>query len=68
MNTLTEGATDGTIATFPTDATTHLQIIKIDSETFKMHHDITGAAHTNTELMVEHIPFITFFNLILNNQ
>jgi glyoxylase-like metal-dependent hydrolase (beta-lactamase superfamily II) len=26
MNTLTEGATDGTIATFPTDATTHLQI------------------------------------------
>jgi hypothetical protein len=27
MNTLTEGATDGTIATFPTDATTHLQII-----------------------------------------
>ena len=61
MNTLTEGATDGTIATFPTDATTHLQIIKIDSETFKMHHDITGAAHTNTDLMVEHIPSKTLF-------
>ncbi len=61
MNTLTEGATDGTIATFPTDATTNLQIIKIDSETFKMHHDITGAAHTNTDLMVEHIPSKTLF-------
>ncbi|CAC9453288.1 MBL-fold metallo-hydrolase superfamily [uncultured Gammaproteobacteria bacterium] len=61
MNTLTKGATDGTIATFPTDATTNLQIIKIDSESFKMHHDITGVAHTNTDLMVEHIPSKTLF-------
>jgi hypothetical protein len=45
MSQLTEGASDGTIASYPTDATTHLQIIKAGGEAFRMHHDITGAAH-----------------------
>ncbi|VVH64851.1 Beta-lactamase-like precursor [uncultured Gammaproteobacteria bacterium] len=61
MSQLTEGASDGTIASYPTDATTHLQIIKAGGESFRMHHDITGAAHTNTDLMVEHIKTKTLF-------
>ncbi|BAS68368.1 MBL fold metallo-hydrolase [Bathymodiolus septemdierum thioautotrophic gill symbiont] len=61
MNTLTEGATKGTIATYPTNATTHLQIINAGGETFKIHHNVTKAAHTNTDIMVEHIKTKTLF-------
>lgn len=61
MNDLTKGASDGTIATYPTDETKHLQVIKVGSETFKIHHDITGMAHTNTDIMVEHVDSKTLF-------
>jgi glyoxylase-like metal-dependent hydrolase (beta-lactamase superfamily II) len=61
MRDLTEGASAGTIATYPTDSTQHLQTLKIAGEIFKIHHDITGAAHTNTDIMVEHTPSKTLF-------
>ncbi len=61
MHTLTEGASEGTKATYPTDATTNLQVINIAGETFKMHHNIERAAHTNTDLMIEHLQSKTLF-------
>lgn len=61
MSNLTKGASDGTIVVYPTDSTTHLQIIKAGGETFRIHHDINGAAHTNTDIMVEHIKSKTLF-------
>lgn len=71
MSDLTEGASDGTIATYPTDNAKHLQIIKAGGETFKIHHDITGTAHTNTDIMVEYIGSKTLFlgdNSFVNRQ
>ncbi len=61
MDDLTQGATKGTIATYPTNATKNLQIISAGGERFKIHHDITGVAHTNTDIMVEHIKSKTLF-------
>ncbi|WXU00107.1 MAG: hypothetical protein Ctma_0818 [Catillopecten margaritatus gill symbiont] len=71
MRNLTEGATNDTVAVYPTDATTHLQVIKAGGETFKIHHDITGVAHTNTDIMVEHVSSKTLFlgdNGFINRQ
>jgi len=61
MDTSTEGLSKGTIAVYPTDATTHLQEITVAGETFKIHNDITGVAHTNTDIMIEHIGSKTLF-------
>ncbi|SMN11920.1 Beta-lactamase-like precursor [uncultured Candidatus Thioglobus sp.] len=61
MEQLTEGLSTGTVPTYPTDATTNLQIINAGGETFKMHHNVTNAAHTNTDLMVEHLSSKTLF-------
>ena len=61
MDTSTEGLSKGTIATYPTDATTHLQEIAVAGETFKIHNDITGVAHTNTDIMIEHVGSKTLF-------
>ncbi|MDC9714972.1 MAG: MBL fold metallo-hydrolase [Gammaproteobacteria bacterium] len=60
MTTLTDGLTKDTIVTYPTDATQHLQIINLDSEQFKIHNP-TITAHTNTDIMIEHINSKTLF-------
>ncbi len=57
---LTEGASKGTIATYPTDATSHLQIINVGSEQFKIHNPTTKA-HTTTDIMIEHVGSKTLF-------
>jgi len=61
MDSSTEGLSHGTIAVYPTDATSHLQEITVAGETFKIHNDITGVAHTNTDIMIEHIGSKTLF-------
>jgi glyoxylase-like metal-dependent hydrolase (beta-lactamase superfamily II) len=61
MNNLTQGLSAGTIATYPTDATQHLQEITIAGETFKIHNDISAVAHTNTDIMIEHVDSKTLF-------
>lgn len=57
---LTEGLSKGTIATYPTDATSHLQVINIGSEKFKIHNP-TAKAHTTTDIMIEHMGSQTLF-------
>ncbi|KAA0441157.1 MAG: MBL fold metallo-hydrolase [Candidatus Thioglobus sp.] len=71
MNDLTKGASAGTIATYPTNSAKHLQTIKAGGEYFKIHHDINGVAHTNTDIMLEHIGSKTIFlgdNAFVNRQ
>lgn len=57
---LTEGFSKGTIATYPTDSTSHLQVITIGSEQFKIHNPTTKA-HTTTDIMIEHVGSKTLF-------
>ncbi len=61
MHDLTEGASDGTVATYPTNSTTNLQVVTVGDLTFKIHHNVTPAAHTNTDIMVEHVQSKTLF-------
>ncbi len=60
MTTLTNGLTKDTIATYPTNPTQHLQVIRLDSEQFKIHNP-TIKSHTNTDIMIEHINSKTLF-------
>lgn len=60
MNNLTQGLSKGTKATYPTNSTKHLQIINIKGEDFKIHSP-TLKAHTNTDIMIEHINSKTLF-------
>ncbi|BBB23226.1 beta-lactamase family protein [Abyssogena phaseoliformis symbiont OG214] len=60
MVTLTDGLTKDTIATYPTDTTQHLQVINLGSEQFKIHSP-TIKAHTNTDIMIEHVNSKTLF-------
>lgn len=61
MDSSTEGLSHGTIAVYPTDSTTHLQEIFAGGETFRIHNDTTGVAHTNTDIMIEHMGSKTLF-------
>ena len=61
MDSSTEGLSRGTVAVYPTDATTHLQKINVAGETFKIHNDVSGVAHTNTDIMIEHVGSKTLF-------
>lgn len=60
MNNSTKGLSKGTIATYPTDATSHLQLVNIGSEQFKIHSP-TVKAHTTTDIMIEHVNSKTLF-------
>jgi len=60
MTTLTNGLTKDTIATYPTEVTQHLQVIRLGSEQFRIHNP-TITAHTNTDIMIEHINSKTLF-------
>jgi glyoxylase-like metal-dependent hydrolase (beta-lactamase superfamily II) len=51
MDTLTEGASLGTIVVAPDMATNNTDIIKIGDTQFKIHH--FGIAHTKTDIMIE---------------
>ncbi|SFV60442.1 Beta-lactamase-like precursor [hydrothermal vent metagenome] len=54
MERMTEGLSKGTKIVAPTFPLKHQQNIIIDSEEFKIHHP-TVKAHTNTDIMIEHI-------------
>lgn len=51
MNTLTEGASDGTIVVAPEHTANNNDVIKIGDTQFKIHH--YGIAHTRTDIMIE---------------
>ncbi len=51
MNTLTEGASQGTEIVAPDNAVANSEIIKIGDTQFKIHH--YGIAHTKTDIMIE---------------
>ncbi len=51
MNTLTEGASEGTIVVAPDNTVDNEDMIKIGETTFKIHH--YGIAHTKTDIMIE---------------
>ena len=57
----TAGLAKGTIATYPTDGTAHLQEIKMAGETFVIHYNVNKKAHTDTDIMIEHIGSNTLF-------
>ena len=61
MNSSTDGLSKGTIAVYPTDATSHLQEITAAGETFRIHNDVTPNAHTNNDIMIEHLSSKTLF-------
>ncbi len=60
MQDLTQGAANGTIATYPTNSILHLQVIHAAGEAFKIHSP-TLKAHTDTDIMVEHVQSKTLF-------
>lgn len=60
MQDLTQGAAKGTVPAYPTNATTHLQVIKVAGQTFRIHNP-TKKAHTDTDIMVEHVNSKTLF-------
>ncbi len=51
MDTLTEGASHGTVVVAPDAAVDNTDIIKIGDTQFKIHH--FGVAHTKTDIMIE---------------
>ncbi len=54
MNTLTEGLSKGTVATYPTNAAENQQVITIDNKQFKVHSPY-ARSHTDTDIMIENI-------------
>ena len=51
MNSLTEGASEGTIVVGPNNAVDNSNVIKVGDTQFKIHH--YGIAHTKTDIMIE---------------
>ena len=51
METLTEGASKGTIVVAPDNAVNNADMIKVGDTEFKIHH--YGIAHTKTDIMIE---------------
>lgn len=54
MKTLTKKFAENTKVTLPTNATKNKQIIIVDGQKFKIHNPTTKA-HTDTDIMIEHI-------------
>lgn len=61
MMDYTAGLANGTIATYPTDGTAHLQQIQMAGETFVIHYNVNQKAHTDTDIMIEHVGSNTLF-------
>ena len=59
MERMTEGLSRGTRIVAPENAVKNGMTIEIDGEKFKIHH--LGTAHTNTDIMVEHVGSKTLF-------
>lgn len=59
METLTEGASKGTVVVAPNNAVNNEDIIKIGDTQFKIHH--YGIAHTKTDIMIEVVEDATVF-------
>ena len=59
MLTLTEGASEGTRISAPDQAVVDGQVIEIDGHHFRIH--APTPAHTNTDIMVEHVESRTVF-------
>ena len=59
MDRLTKGLSKGTKVVAPTNAVNNGASITVDGETFKIHH--LSAAHTDTDIMVEHVGSKTIF-------
>ncbi len=57
---LTNGATKGMTPVYPTKKTTNLQTLNIGNQTFIIHNP-TLKAHTNTDIMIEHVQSKTMF-------
>lgn len=60
MNDNTQGYTQDTKAVYPTDSVAHLQKMTLDSEQFIIHSP-TQKAHTDTDIMIEHVGSQTLF-------
>ena len=56
---LTKGLSKGTKVVAPKNAVEHGAVIKVDGESFRIHH--LSSAHTDTDIMVEHIGSKTMF-------
>ncbi len=63
MEKLTEGLSKGTKIVAPTLETKKDAVIEIDGQHFKIHYNPSesGRAHTNTDIMVEHVESKTLF-------
>jgi glyoxylase-like metal-dependent hydrolase (beta-lactamase superfamily II) len=57
---LSKGFADDTVVTPPTDETKNQQIIVVDGQKFKIHNP-TLKAHTDTDIMIEHLNSHTLF-------
>ncbi|MGB5398060.1 MAG: MBL fold metallo-hydrolase [Gammaproteobacteria bacterium] len=51
MHSMTEGATDGTVAVLPNASVNNAEVIKIGNTQFRIYHN--GQAHTKTDIMIE---------------
>ncbi len=63
MEKLTDGLSKGTKIVAPTLEAKKNAVIEIDGQHFKIHHNPaeSGKAHTNTDIMVEHVESKTLF-------
>ena len=60
MSRLTQGLSDGTVVTYPTNSAQHKQVITIGSQKFRIHSPVKNS-HTNTDIIIEHINSKTLF-------
>ena len=60
MDNITKGATKGMTAVYPNIETSNLQKVEIGSQTFIV-HSANKNAHTNTDIMIEHVNSKTMF-------
>lgn len=60
LNKYTEGLTHETKVVTPTNPVQHLDVIDINGSNFRIHAP-TSKAHTNTDIMIEHIDSKTMF-------
>ncbi len=61
MTRLTEGLAKDTKIVPPTYEARSGQVITIDNQNFKIHASVGGKAHTDTDIMIEHIESKTLF-------
>ena len=59
MDRLTKGKSKGTKVVAPDIAVKNGDVIKVDGQSFRIHH--LSPAHTNTDIMVEHVESKTMF-------